>query len=196
VFSETPPVIRQALLIYGRLSYHVIPTLAILLTMDEHSESESRQSSQEQSSQELVHQFMQELRVVLPGVQVLFAFLLTVPFSQRFHDLTQLQQYVFFASLLCTAAAALLLIAPSAHRRLLWHQGDREPDLHLENKLTIWGLIFLGPGMSGAIFLISDVMFNLVVASVVTVVMIVSFIWLWFALPVLYRSRSRRRIRT
>jgi hypothetical protein len=163
--------------------------------MDESSERGTRQSSQEQSFQEL-HEFMQELRVVLPGVQVLFAFLLTVPFSQRFHDLTQLQQYVFFASLLCTAAAALLLIAPSAHRRLLWHQGDREPDLHLENKLTIWGLIFLGPGMSDAIFLISDVMFNLVVASVVTVVMIVSFIWLWFALPVLYRSRSRRRIRT
>ena len=64
--------------------------------MDEHSEPETRQPSQEQSDQ-LLHEFMQELRVVLPGVQVLFAFLLTVPFSQRFYDLTQLQQYVFFA---------------------------------------------------------------------------------------------------
>jgi Family of unknown function (DUF6328) len=89
-----------------------------------------------------LHEFMQELRVVLPGVQVLFAFLLTVPFSQRFYDLTQLQQFVFFASLLCTTAATLLLIAPSAHRRLLWHQGEREPNLRIENKLTIAGLIF------------------------------------------------------
>jgi Family of unknown function (DUF6328) len=119
--------------------------------MDEHSEPETRPPSQEQSDQ-LLHEFMQELRVVLPGVQVLFAFLLTVPFSQRFYDLTQLQQYVFFASLLCTTAATLLLIAPSAHQRLLWHQGEREPNLQIENKLTIAGLIFLGPAMSGSIF--------------------------------------------
>jgi hypothetical protein len=104
--------------------------------MDDHSESETSQSSQEQSSQSL-HEFMQELRVVLPGVQVLFAFLLTVPFSQRFHDLTQLQQYMFFASLLCTTAATLLLIAPSAHHRLLWHDDGGEPNLRMENKLTI-----------------------------------------------------------
>jgi hypothetical protein len=160
--------------------------------MDESSERGTRQSSQEQSFQEL-HEFMQELRVVLPGVQVLFAFLLTVPFSQRFHDLTQLQQYVFFASLLCTTAATLLLIAPSAHRRLLWHQGDREPDLQIENQLTIMGIIFLGPGMSGAIFLITDLIFDSVVASIVTTVMAVSFIWLWFALPLWYSPRNRRR---
>lgn len=113
--------------------------------MDEHPEPETRQPSPGQSDQ-LLHEFMQELRVVLPGVQVLFAFLLTVPFSQRFYDLTQLQQYVFFASLLCTTAATLLLIAPSAHQRLLWHQGEREPNLLIENKLTIAGLIFYRSG--------------------------------------------------
>ena len=125
--------------------------------MDEHSEPETRQPSREQSER-LLHEFMQELRVVLPGVQVLFAFLLTVPFSQRFYDLTQLQQHVFFASLLCTTAATLLLIAPSAHQRILWHQGEREPNLRIENNLTIAGLIFLGPAMSGAIFLITDLL--------------------------------------
>jgi hypothetical protein len=131
----------------------------------------------------------------LPGVQVLFAFLLTVPFSQRFYDLTLLQQFVFFASLLCTTAATLLLIAPSAHQRLLWHQGEREPNLRIENKLTIAGLIFLGPAMSGSIFLITDLIFDLLIASVVTLVMIGAFVWLWFALPLLYHSRSGRRQR-
>lgn len=107
----------------------------------------------------------------MPGVQVLFAFLLTVPFSQRSNDLTQLQQYVFFVSLLCTTAAALLLIAPSAHQRTLWHQGEREPNLRIENKLNLAGLIFLGPAMSGSIFLITDLVFDLVIASAVTTVM-------------------------
>jgi hypothetical protein len=115
-----------------------------------------------------------------------------VPFSQRFYDLTQLQQYVFFASLLCTTAATLLLIASSAHQRLLWHQGEREPNLRVENKLTIAGLIYLGPAMSGAIFLITDLIFDLLIASAVITVMIGSFVWLWFALPLLYRSRNRR----
>lgn len=160
--------------------------------MDEHSEPETSQSQQEQSSRRL-NEFMQELRVVLPGVQVLFAFLLTVPFSQRFHDLTQLQEYMFFTSLLCTTAATLLLIAPSAHHRLLWHHGGREPNLRMENRLTIVGLIFLGPAMSGSIFVVTDMAFNLLVASIVTVVMIVCFLWLWFALPLLYGSHSGRR---
>jgi hypothetical protein len=160
--------------------------------MDEHSEAEASQSPQEQSSQRLT-EFMQELRVVLPGVQVLFAFLLTVPFSQRFHDLTQLQEDVFFASLLCTTAATLLLIAPSAHHRLLWHHGGREPNLRMENKLTIVGLIFLGPAMSGAIFVVTDMAFNLVVASVVTVVMTISFVGLWFVLPLSHGAPRGQR---
>jgi hypothetical protein len=159
--------------------------------MDEHSEPQSRQSSQEQDGQEL-RLFLQELRNVLPGVQVLFAFMLTMPFSQRFHELTQLQQYVYYASLLLTTAAALLLIAPAAHHRLLWHQGYQELNLRFENNLTIAGLIFLGPAMSGAIFLITDLVFDLVVASLVAVVMVISFVGLWFALPQ-WRSRHGGR---
>ena len=160
--------------------------------MDDHSESETSQSSQEQSSQSL-HEFMQELRVVLPGVQVLFAFLLTVPFSQRFHDLTQLQQYMFFATLLCTTAATLLLIGPSAHHRLLWHHGGREPNLRMENKLTILGLVFLGPAMTGAIFVVTDMAFDLLVASIVSAVMIIAFVGLWFVLPLSHGSRRASR---
>jgi hypothetical protein len=81
-------------------------------------------SDDDRRAREVV-ELLQELRIVLPGVQVLFAFLLTVPFAGRFTDLSALQRNVFFATLLCTAVATALLIAPSAHHRLLWRQGAR-----------------------------------------------------------------------
>ena len=147
---------------------------------------ETGEDPQERSAREVV-ELLQELRVVLPGVQVLFAFLLTVPFTQRFAQLTTLQQNVFFATLLCTAAATALLIAPSAHHRLLWRQGAREHRLKVGNRLTILGLAFLVPAMVGVIFVITDLMFGAPTAVGVTVGMAASFVLLWFLLPLRYR---------
>jgi len=78
-------------------------------------------------------ELLQELRAVLLGVQVLFAFPLTVPFSARFESVSALQQAVFFATLICTALAAGLLLAPSAHHRLLWRKHARERRLKVAN---------------------------------------------------------------
>ena len=144
------------------------------------------EGAQERSAREVV-ELLQELRVVLPGVQVLFAFLLTVPFTQRFAQLTTLQQNVFCATLLCTAAATALLIAPSAHHRLLWRRGAREERLQVGNVLTILGLLFLVPAMVGVIFVITDLMFGSPTAVGVTVAMAASFVLLWFLLPLRYR---------
>ena len=69
--------------------------------------------------------------MALPGVQVLFAFLLTVPFSARFGSITPLQEVVFFATLVCAALSAALLLAPSAHHRLLWRCHARERRLRV-----------------------------------------------------------------
>ena len=121
---------------------------------------------------------------------MLFAFLLTVPFAQRFPELTDLQRYVFFTTLLCTAAATALLIAPSAHHRLLWRQGAREHRLRMGNLLTILGLVFLVPAMVGVMFVISGLLFNQLVAIVVTVIMATSFAGLWFILPLWYRRNG------
>ncbi len=147
---------------------------------------ETGEGAQERSAREVM-ELLQELRVVLPGVQVLFAFLLTVPFTQRFAQLTTLQQNVFFATLLCTAAAAALLIAPSAHHRLLWRRGAREERLQVGNVLTILGLLFLVPAMVGVIFVITDLMSGSPTALGVTVAMAASFVLLWFLLPLRYR---------
>jgi Family of unknown function (DUF6328) len=152
-------------------------------------EPESAEDRQERSAREVV-ELLQELRMVLPGVQILFAFLLIVPFAQRFAELTGLQRNVFFATLLCTAAATALLIAPSAHHRLLFRQGAREHRLRVGNLLTIFGLIFLVPAMVGVIFVITDLMFGLMGAVAVTVLMALVFGLLWFALPLWYRRNG------
>ena len=151
-------------------------------------ERETDEDAQARSAREVV-ELLQELRVVLPGVQVLFAFLLTVPFTQRFAQLTTLQQDVFFATLMCTAVATALLIAPSAHHRLLWRRGAREHRLKVGNLLTILGLVFLVPAMVGVIFVITDLMFGALTAAAVTAAMAGSFVLLWFLLPLRYRKQ-------
>ena len=126
--------------------------------------------------------------MILPGVQVLFAFLLMVPFTQRFPDLDDLETGVFFMTLLCTAVATALLIAPSAHHRILWRGGVREQRLALGNMLTIAGLIFLLPAIVGVVFVITAFIFGLTAAVVVTGLLALFFALLWFVLPLRYRE--------
>ena len=84
-------------------------------------------------------ELLNELRVALPGVQVLFAFLLIVPFSQGFSSVSPQQRYVYFATLVCTGVSAALLIAPSSHHRLLWRQHVKEERLRAANRLAVGG---------------------------------------------------------
>lgn len=157
--------------------------------MREHVEETTKEERQERTAREMI-ELLQELRIVIPGVQVLFAFLLTVPFNQRFTQLTTVQRDVFFATLLCTAAATALLIAPSAHHRLLFRQGVREQRLKIGNTLTILGLAFLVPAMVGVVFVITDLIFGLTTALIVTVAMSLLFLLLWFVLPLPYRGNN------
>ena len=154
------------------------------------SVEQTGEDPQERTARELI-ELLNELRVILPGVQVLFAFLLTVPFTQRFPQLDALETGVFFVTLLCTAVATALLIAPSAHHRVLWRGGLREQRLGLGNTLTIAGLIFLVPAMVGVVFVITAFIFGLIAAIGVTGLLALSFVLLWFALPLRYRGLNR-----
>ena len=156
----------------------------------EKPEERTGEDKHERTARELI-ELLNELRVILPGVQVLFAFLLTVPFTQRFPQLNSLQTGVFFATLLCTAVATALLIAPSSHHRILWREGFREQRLELGNVLTIAGLIFLVPAMVGVIFVISDLLFGLTAAIIVTALLALFFALLWFVLPLRYRGGGK-----
>ena len=153
-------------------------------------EQKTGESEQERRARELI-ELLQELRIVLPGVQVLFAFLLTVPFSARFAGVSPLQQTVFFGTLVCTAISAALLIAPSAHHRLLWRQQAREHRLRVANRLAIAGMILLVPGMVGAIFVITDILFGSTAAAVGTAVITAFFLYVWFVIPMRYRLNER-----
>jgi hypothetical protein len=156
----------------------------------ERPEKQTGEDRQERTARELI-ELLNELRVILPGVQFLFAFLLTVPFSQRFSELDSLETGVFFVTLLCTAIATALLMAPSAQHRILWREGVREQRLELGNTLTIAGLAFLVPAMVGAVFVVSDFIFGLWAAVVVTLLLVLFFALLWFALPLRYRGTNR-----
>jgi len=158
---------------------------------DEFSDSDQRtgEDRQERTARELI-ELLNELRVILPGVQFLFAFLLTVPFAQRFSDLDGLETNVFFVTLLCTAIATALLMAPSAQHRVLWREGVREQRLKLANTLTIVGLVFLVPAMVGAVFVVADFIFGRVAAVTVTLLLIAFFALVWFVLPLRYRGKN------
>jgi cobalamin synthase len=106
-------------------------------------------------------ELLQELRVALPGVQILFAFLLTVPFSQGFTKATDFQRDLFFATLLATAASTVCLIAPTATHRLRFHRGERAYIIESSNRLLITGLVFLALAIVGAVCLITDYLFGL-----------------------------------
>jgi hypothetical protein len=140
-------------------------------------------------------ELLNELRVALPGVQVLFAFLLAVPFANGWTRVTDLQRDVFFVAFLTTAAASILLIAPSAYHRLRWREGDKEQMLRTSNRLAIGGTIFLALGMTAVVFLISDILFSAWWAGLTTGVIAGGFAWFWYGLPLSRRPGDAARSR-
>ena len=130
----------------------------------ESPEGDEGESNKERLDRELI-ELLNELRVALPGVQVIFAFLLTVPFTQRFEALTPFRRDTYFATFVCTALSSVLLIAPSAQHRLLFRQFDKERLLRRANVLAILGLAFLALSIVGAIFLITHMVFDTAAAA-------------------------------
>ncbi|HKZ26290.1 MAG TPA: DUF6328 family protein [Rubrobacteraceae bacterium] len=156
------------------------------MSTEELIEEKTGESEYERTAREL-GELLQEFRVALPGVQVLFAFLLTVPFSARFGTVTPLQEGVFFATLVCTALSAGLLLAPSAHHRLLWRRRARERRLRVANRFAIAGIILLALAMMGTVFVITDVLFGSISASVAAILIAAFFLYVWFVVPIRYR---------
>ena len=155
-----------------------------------------REESEGERLDRNLSELLQELRVALPGVQVLFAFLLAVPFQQNFTEISRFEERVYFATLLCTAISAALLISPSAYHRLTFHLQQKRQLVFLANRLTITGLGFLGLAMTGAIMLITDVLFGGVATVVFSAAAAAMFIVLWGVLPLRRRlSLSRQEQR-
>src|SRR3954468_19534262 len=123
------------------------------------SAGDSRRGRSESEKERLdrnLGELLQELRVALPGVQVLFAFLLVVPFNQRFADITSFQRTTYFVTLLLATAASVCLIAPTAHHRIEFRAEDKRRIVFGATKLAIVGLTLLALAMTGAVLLITD----------------------------------------
>ena len=129
------------------------------------------------------NELLQELRVVLPGIQVIFAFLLTVAFIQRFSELAAYQKNVYFAALLSTALSTGFLTAPGAQHRLLWRQHVRSQRLRMANALSIVRSVFLVAGMSCVVFLVADFIYGGTPAALATTAVAGMFLTPWYLLP-------------
>ena len=142
----------------------------------------------EKLDRELI-ELLNELRVALPGVQVLFGFLLTVPFAQGWSRVTDSQRTVFFLTFLCTAVATALLIAPSAQHRILWRAHDKEALLRRANLLAVFGTVFLALAVTGAVWVVTDQIYRQAPTGLVTAVIAGLLAWVWFAAPLIRRAR-------
>jgi uncharacterized membrane protein len=149
------------------------------------------ESPKERVDRELI-ELLNGLRVILPGVQVLLAFLLTVPFSSGFSKATSSDRIVYFATVLVTVAAIGALTMPAAYHRIRFRQGDKEQMLHLSNTFAIVGLALLVVAMASVVFLIANVLYGLAAAVPVALAVMAMLGVSWFAVPVFRRVDDRR----
>jgi hypothetical protein len=149
------------------------------------------ESKQDRHNRELI-ELLNELRVALPGVQVLFAFLLAVPFANGFPKLGKLDRDIFFVAFIATALSTVLLIAPSSYHRLRWRQHDKERLLVVSNALTIAGLACLAVAITAVVFVITDFLFHRAWAAAFTALVAIAFLLLWYGLPLAAAMQDRR----
>jgi cation transport ATPase len=155
---------------------------------DDHPRTEEEQERLNRQLMEL----LQEMRVAMPGVQVLFGFLLAVPFQQGFQSITSSQRMIYFCTLLASAVATAFFIAPTAFHRLMWQQHKRPEVIHLGNRQFIAGLAALALAMVGAVALVTDVLFKGSTLVVTVVAVGLLFAWLWFGLGLVRRIQAER----
>jgi hypothetical protein len=156
-----------------------------------HPETGRVESEQERVDRNL-GELLGELRVALPGVQVLFAFLLVVPFNPRFSSATPFQEKLYMVTLVLSAAASAFLIAPSVHHRILFRQQDKEYVVVTANRLVLIGLGFLALAMIAAVVLVTDVVFGATMTTVVGVLVGVMFAVVWYVMPLRRRLAMAR----
>lgn len=148
--------------------------------------------TREQRLNRQLDQLLNELRVAMPGVQVLFAFLLAVPFQQRFGQVTEFQRMVYFVTLLASAAASAFFIAPTAYHRLVFGERDKPMLVHISNKLALAGISCLAVAMNGAVLLVTDLLFGPTTTRITVVAMAVLYVSLWFGLGLTRRFAGDR----
>ena len=159
--------------------------------MSERNPSERVETEHERLNRQL-DQLLNELRVAMPGVQVLFAFLLAVPFQVRFADVTEFQRITYFVTLLASAAASAFFIAPTAYHRLVFKERDKPTLVRISSRLAVAGLVWLAVAMNGAVLLVTDLLFEETTVIVTIAAVGTLYVGLWFALGLARRFSGQR----
>jgi Family of unknown function (DUF6328) len=142
-----------------------------------------REESEEERTDRNLQEMLGELRVALPGVQVLFAFLLVVPFNQRFAQVTDFQKTLYLVTMLTTTASTICLIAPTAHHRIEFRKQDKEAIVETGNRIVIVGLTLLAIAMTGAVLLVTDYLYGTGTMLAAAGGVALGFAVLWYAIP-------------
>ena len=151
--------------------------------MGEDANEELEEETPKQRVNRELIELLNEVRVALPGVQVLFAFLLTVPFASGWKKTTELQQDIYVCAVVTAAVAAVFMIAPSSYHRLLFRQPHKEHMLFTSNKLLIIGMVFLAISISLCVFLVVDLVISIPWALALTAGVALLIVVLWYAMP-------------
>ena len=159
--------------------------------MTRSAERADGETRQERIDRELL-ELLNELRVALPGVQFLFAFLLIVPFQPTVDRMTDFQQDVHYVALVAAAVATALLIAPAAQHRVLFRQHDKENLLRRSHRSAFAGLLVLALAICAGLLLVVDVLFSRTQAWATAGVVAALLLWWWVLVPYWHRARDKR----
>ena len=145
--------------------------------------AQRRGESEEERLDRNLEELLQELRVAIPGIQFLFAFLLVVPFQQGWVDVTSFEKNVYYVALLATTFAGVCLMSAAARHRLRFRELDKKWIVESSHKYSIAGLVFLAIAISSVVLLVSHVVFSAGTAVIATAVTALAILWIWFAAP-------------
>jgi hypothetical protein len=148
-----------------------------------HPAPEDRDETPDERADRNMVELLQELRVLQTGIQIVFAFLLGIPFAARFAQLSKAQQYVYVAALLLSVVSVAVLSAPVAIHRGLFRLGMKERIVILSTRCARLGMLLLSLSLDCAVFLVIDVVIGRAAAAVVTGCVAAAFLGLWFVFP-------------
>ncbi|HUF00904.1 MAG TPA: DUF6328 family protein [Gaiellaceae bacterium] len=154
--------------------------------------AESGEELKERLEREL-HELLQELRSLIPGAEVLFGFLLAIAFTREFQSLGNVERYVYYATLVSTGVALVLYLAPAAHHRLRFREGDKDYLLRKANREVIAGTVASSVALTGVIFLVSERVFGVTEAVIASIAFFAFAAWRWWSMALLRTLRATPR---
>ena len=155
-------------------------------------EQEERAENPKERLEREHNELLQELRSLIPGAEVLFGFLLAISFTAEFGELESAERYVYYVTLVATAIALVLFMAPAAHHRLRFREGDKDYLLRKANREAIAGTVASSLALTGVLYLVSQRVFGTTEAIVVSIAFFAFAAWRWWSLALLREFRERR----